>query len=159
MRTTSTNETDGLLMNELLDLVIHDYRTKGRHTAYDVEHRVAKHLRPFFGTKKPFEITATLVYDYIQSCADKARPSTVNKELAYLRRALGLGYRHDPQLVKVVPPIPIVPLIHIPISERTDAAAEQVNQQLIRQLEQHIQRKDRHSSGSDMVLDKNAKST
>lgn len=151
-----SNETSCIALNELLDLVVRDYRSKGRHTAYDVEHRVDKHLRPFFGTKQPFEITDTLLHEYIQSRTRNARPSTVNKELAYLRRALRLGYRHDPQLVKVVPSIPAVPLSNIRISEHDEASSEPANQQLIRRLEQHIQAKNRRLSGSDMVLDENA---
>jgi hypothetical protein len=90
---TQPNHWDYALVDQLLDLVIEDYRSKGRHTTYDVEHRVAKHLRPFFGTKKPFEITPTLLNEYIGSRADNAAPATVNKELADLRRAFRLGYR------------------------------------------------------------------
>jgi hypothetical protein len=95
-----SDEPHPVLIDQLLNLVIEDYRSKCRQTTYDVEHRVAKHLRPFFGTKRPFEITLTLLDQYVGSRADKAAPATVNKELAYLRRAFRLGYRHEPQLVE-----------------------------------------------------------
>ncbi|MGI9070433.1 MAG: hypothetical protein ACR2JB_03655 [Bryobacteraceae bacterium] len=83
---------------------------KRRQTTYDVEHRVAKHLRPFFGTKRSFEIILILLDQYVGSGADKAAPATVNKELAYLRRAFRLGYRHEPQLVEAVPTICMLPI-------------------------------------------------
>jgi hypothetical protein len=104
------DEPDYVLADQLLDLVIEDYRSKRRHTTYDVEHRVAKHLRPFFGMKKPFEITLTLLDEYVRSRAGKVAPATVNKELAYLRRAFRLGYRHEPQLVEAVPTIRRLPI-------------------------------------------------
>src|SRR5437899_8642508 len=105
-----SDEPNRVLVDQLFDLVIEDYRSKRRHTTYDVEHRVAKHLRPFFGTKRPFEITLTLLDEYVGSCAGKAAPATVNKELAYLRRAFRLGYRHQPQLVEAVPTIHRLPI-------------------------------------------------
>jgi hypothetical protein len=104
-----SDEPNCVLVDQLLDLVIEDYRSKGRHTTSDVEHRMAKHLRPFFGTKRPFEITLTLLDEYVGSRADNAAPATVNKELAYLRRALRLGYRHEPQLVEALPTIRRLP--------------------------------------------------
>ena len=100
------NHWDYVLVDQLLDLAIEDYRSKGRHTTYDVEHRVAKHLRLFFGTKRPFEITTTLLDEYVGSRAGKAAPATVNKELAYLRRAFRLGYRHEPPLIEAIPSVP-----------------------------------------------------
>lgn len=60
-----SDETSRISLNQLLDLVIEDYRSKDRHTTYDVEHRVDKHLRPFFGTKAPFEITVALLEQYV----------------------------------------------------------------------------------------------
>jgi hypothetical protein len=94
------NMTSCISLNELLDLVINDYRSKGRHTAYDVEHRVAKHLRPFFGTKQTFEITATLLHEYIQSRTGKARPSTVSKKLAYYKTLFALDTNMIRSLLK-----------------------------------------------------------
>ncbi len=153
-----SDETSRVSLNQLLDLVIEDYRSKDRHTTYDVEHRVDKHLRPFFGTKAPFEITVALLEQYVGSRKGKAAPATVNKELAYLRRALRLGYRHDPQLVDVVPSIPLLPIGKSRIFAHDDPISEQLNQRLVLQLERHIRAKDRQLSGSDMVLDKNAES-
>lgn len=72
-----------VLVNHLLDLLIDDYRSKDRNTTYHVEHRVAKHLRPFFGAKESTEVvTAPLLEQYVASRASHAAPATVKKELA-----------------------------------------------------------------------------
>ena len=106
-----------------------------------MEHRIAKHLRPFFGAKEPTEITTALLEQYVSLRAGHAAPATVNRELAYLKRALRLGYRHEPQLVIAVPAIPMLP-IHKNV-KRGGVPSEHRNQQ--RLLE------------SDTVLDKNEK--
>ena len=41
---------------------------------------------------------------------DKAAPATINKELAYLRRAFRLGLRHEPQLVERVSKVRMLPV-------------------------------------------------
>jgi hypothetical protein len=123
--------------------VIDDYRSKDRYTTYDVDHRVTKHLRPFFGAKEPIEVTATLLEQYVGSRAGNAAPATVNKELAYLRRAFRLGHRHEPQLVRAVPPIPTLPIHKHNIVKRLAVRSERRNHH--RLLE------------SDTVQDKNKK--
>lgn len=75
-----------------------------------------------------------------------------------MRRALRLGYRHDPQLVDVVLSIPLLPIGKRRIFGHDDPISEQLNQRLVLQLERHIRAKDRQLSEPDMVLDKNAKS-
>ena len=114
-------------VNQLLDLLIDDYQSKGRYTTYDLEHRVAKHLRPFFGAKEPTEITAVLLEQYVASRADHAAPATVNKELAFLKRALRLGYWHEPQFVSAIPAIPMLPVLKN--VKRSGIASEHRNQQ------------------------------
>ncbi|HEY3937244.1 MAG TPA: hypothetical protein VGL97_07420 [Bryobacteraceae bacterium] len=145
----------GVSVDQVLDLVIEDHRSKRLHTTYDVEHRVAKHLRPFFGTKKPFEITATLVERYVASRASNAEPATVNKELAYLRRAFRLGYRHQPQFVETVPVIRMLPICNSPSSKHNGIILDRRNHQLLRRLEEHLKAEDEQPLESDTVLDKN----
>lgn len=41
---------------------------------------------------------------------DKAAPSTINKELACLRRAFRLGYRQEQQLIERVPYVRMLPV-------------------------------------------------
>ena len=141
-----------MLVDQLLDLVIEDYRSKRRHTTYDVEHRVAKHLRPFFGTKRPFEITLTLLDQYVGSRAGNAAPATLNKELAYLRRAFSLGYRHQPQLVEAVPTIR-----RLPIKQKRNLPARRLRVGAA-QLAARRKLKYQQTVESDTVLDKNAES-
>ena len=135
-----SDDFPSVVINQLLDLVIDDYRSKDRYTTYDVEHRITKHLRPFFGAKEPTEVTVTLLEQYARSRASDAAPATINKELAYLRRALRLGHRHEPQLLSAVPPIPTLPIQKHRILRRAGLRSEHRNQR--RLLE------------SDMVLDK-----
>ena len=115
-----------VLVNHLLDLLIDDYGSKDRNTTYDVEHRVAKHLRPFLGAKEPTEITVALLEQYVASRADRAAPATVNKELAFLKRALRLGDRHEPLLVNAIPPIVTLP-IHKNLIDRKGLLPEHRN--------------------------------
>jgi hypothetical protein len=91
-----SDDFPSVVINQLLDLVIDDYRSKDRYTTYDVEHRVAKHLRLFFGTKEPTEVTATLLEQYAGSRASHAAPATINKELAICGAlsASGTGMSH-----------------------------------------------------------------
>jgi integrase len=42
--------------------------------------------------------------------AGQAEPATVNKELAYLRRAFRLGFQNEPQLVEKVPKFRMLPV-------------------------------------------------
>jgi hypothetical protein len=148
------SEGSRVSVDQLLDLVIEDYRSNRRHTTYDVEHRVTKHLRPFFGTKRPFEITAGLLEQYVESRAGNAAPATVNKELAYLRRAFRLGYRHEPQLVEAVPVIRM-----LSISKRQTLEHDVLmSEQLVRRLESQIRAEDQQPSESDTVLDNNGES-
>ena len=90
-------------VNQLLDLVIEDYRLSNRSTTYDAERRIEKHLRPFFGNTKAIAVTTAAIKKYTLMRARQVAPATVNKELAYLRRAFRLGFQNEPQLVDKVP--------------------------------------------------------
>lgn len=92
-----------VLVNQLLDLVLDDYRFSNRSTAYDAERRIEKHLRPFFGNTKAIAFTTAAIKKYTLIRARQAAAATVNKELAYLRRAFRLGFQNEPQLVEKVP--------------------------------------------------------
>jgi hypothetical protein len=47
-----TEDPDKVTVNQLLDLVVEDYRDNKRNTTYDTQKRIDKHLRPFFGQKR-----------------------------------------------------------------------------------------------------------
>jgi hypothetical protein len=97
-------------VNQLLDLVIEDYRLSNRSTTYDAELRIEKHLRPIFGSKRAIAVTTAAIKKYTLMRVKEAEPATVNRELAYLRRAFRLGFQNEPQLVEKVPNFRMLPL-------------------------------------------------
>ena len=105
-----SEEPERVLVGQLLDLLIENYRFAKRHSTYDAECRIDKHLRPFFGHKKATAVTTRLLKQYLAARIDEAQPATINKELAYLRRAFRLGFWHEPQLVEKVPRFEMLPL-------------------------------------------------
>jgi hypothetical protein len=76
-------------------------------STYDLECRINKHLRPYFGLTLAKQITTSLIKQYIRERLPKAAEATVNKELAFLRRAFRPGFMNDPPLVEHVPHFPM----------------------------------------------------
>jgi integrase len=108
-----TNHPERVRMNQLFDLLLEDYRYKERNSTYDVELRVDRHLRPFFGTSKAQEITSKSIKRYVEARKrhdPKPENATINKELSFLRRAFKLGERNDPALVVHVPHFEMLPV-------------------------------------------------
>lgn len=103
-----SEEPQRVLINQLLDLVLDDYRLKSRRSTYDTEHRIDKHLRPFFGSRKATELTTSMLKRYIALRQKEAEAATINKELSYLRRGFRLGLRNEPRLVESVPFFPML---------------------------------------------------
>ncbi len=102
-----TIDPDRVRCSQLLDLLIEDYKYEERASAGDVEKRVEKHLRPHFGHLVAKDVGTTELKRYVAARRREAAQATVNKELAFLRRAFRLGYRHEPKLVLSVPYFPI----------------------------------------------------
>jgi integrase len=103
-----TEDPDRVAVNQLLDLVIEDYRDNKRASAADTEKRIDKHLRPFFGQKRASNIGTKLLKEYRRGRESSGdAEATINKELTWLRRAFKLGARHEPKLVSNVPCFPI----------------------------------------------------
>ena len=78
--------------------------------------------------------------------------------VADFRRALRLGFRHEPQLVQAVPIIRMLPITQSRIFEHDALTPEHRNQPLIRRLERQIAAEDQQPSEPDIVLDKNDES-
>ena len=96
---------------QLLDLLIEDYRYKGRKSIYDTELRVNQHLRKYFGKMKAQALSTTVLRAYVtRRQRQKAEAATINKELSWLRRSMNLGRLHDPQLVLHVPAFEMLPI-------------------------------------------------
>lgn len=97
---------DRVLVDELLDDLLTDYRINGK--SYNWAELVVRcHLRPAFGYHRAAQIGTDLIQQYIS--ARRCKPianSTINRELALLRRAFNLGARAEPPKVARVPHIP-----------------------------------------------------
>ncbi len=107
LRVQHTEDPDKVQVSQLLDLMIEDYQLAKRGSTYDLECRINKHLRPHFGLEPAKRVTTSLIKKYIQLRLPEAAEATINKELAFLRRAFRLGFRNDPQLVEKVPHFPM----------------------------------------------------
>jgi integrase len=93
-------------ISALLQLLLEDYRRRDHADLYQAELRVAKHLHPVFGDVRAAEFSTKKLNLYIEARKDAgAANATINRELAILRRAFKLGYKHDPQLVYRLPVI------------------------------------------------------
>jgi integrase len=62
------------------------------------------HLRPFFGELRASNVGTNAINAYVEKrLSDGVKPSTINRELARLRRAFRLGAEAEPPKVKRVP--------------------------------------------------------
>lgn len=96
------------LVNELLDDLITDYRTKGQDWRW-AERKVRLYLRPAFGNLRASRLTSELLQRYIAARREAgAAPATVNRELSLLRRAFNLGRAATPPKVAHVPVFPML---------------------------------------------------
>lgn len=101
----------------LFRLLEADYRRRNRATLDDMLARVEKHLKPAFGDTRVVQFRKAQVDSFIASRLDGFEvtdkdgsrrtetldPGSVNKLLAYLRRAMRLGMKEDPRLVFSIP--------------------------------------------------------
>jgi integrase len=91
--------------DDLVGLLIGDYKANGKRTLDAVERRLRLHVLPVFGRMRAARITTTDADRYIRLRERQgAKPATINRELAIVRRALNLGRQRE--LLKVVPYIP-----------------------------------------------------
>jgi hypothetical protein len=98
-----TEDPDKVTVNQLLDLVVEDYRESKRSTTDDTQKRIDKHLRPLFRQKRATDVGTKLLKDYrrMRDASGDAE-ATINKELTWLRRGFKLGARHEPKLVESI---------------------------------------------------------
>jgi integrase len=107
-----TEHPERVRMGQLFDLLLEFYRKHERRSTYDVERKIEKHLRPYFGKMKAVAVTSTVIGRYVGARrAPKKRPAnaSINRELAYVRRAMKLGAQQDPPLVLRVPHFEMLP--------------------------------------------------
>jgi integrase len=107
-----TTHPERVRMGQLFDLLLEFYRKHERRSTYDVERKIESRLRPYFGKLKANAVTSTAIDRYISSRrTEKPKPAnaSINRELAYVRRALKLGATQDPPLVLRVPHFEMLP--------------------------------------------------
>jgi len=107
-------EPERVRMGDLFDLLLAWYAKKERRTTYDLKYMIEKEtgLRAWFGNIKASNVTSSEIDRFIAwRRQHKPRPAngTINRELAYVRRALKLGERQDPPLVGRVPKFDMLP--------------------------------------------------
>src|SRR5581483_10334869 len=97
-------------ISALLQLVVEDYRLHDRADLHEAEQRIEKLLKPEFGQLRAAAFSTKALNAYIgRRQKEGKKNSTINRELALLRRSFRLGYEHDPQLVFRVPVIKALP--------------------------------------------------
>ncbi len=96
-------------VSELAEDLERDYKINGRKSAEWASRRWTLHLKPFFGHLRTVNVTSAQIARYIdQRQREGAEPASINRELAFLKRAFRLGAQSTPPKVRVVPYIPML---------------------------------------------------
>jgi hypothetical protein len=96
-------EVERITVDELYADLLQDYRIKDQ--SLEWAERVWKvHLKDFFGGMRATHIGTNQITGYVEKrLGENAAKSTVNRELALLRRAFSIGFDAEPQKVVRVP--------------------------------------------------------
>lgn len=125
---------DRVLVDELFEDLLLDYRVRGHRSLADAKRRIRLHLLPYWSRSKAAFIRKPHVDRYIVLRQDAgAANATINRELALLRRAINLG--HESGKLNHPARISLLPEDNARSGFLTD---EQVNQ-LIRALPDDLQ--------------------
>jgi integrase len=109
-----SDQPERVRMDQLFDLLVDDYKFKERKSTCDTGLRIDRHLRPFFGAMKAQAIGTGTRRQYVElRRRQHAAAATINKELAFVRRALRLGAQQDPPLVVRVPHFEMLPVDNV----------------------------------------------
>lgn len=95
----ATEKPGKTYVGELLDLVLYDYQSNGKHLEW-ARTLIEVHLRPFFENVLADRLTSDKVRSYVESRRAKGRKNaTINHELSLLRRGYTLGLECEPPKV------------------------------------------------------------
>ena len=96
-------------IKRLLELLLDNYKDN-RPRSFDWARLVVNvHLEPFFGATRAAALSSAKLDAYKRQRRRRVKDSTINRELALLRRAYTLGTKQEPPLVVRVKRIPILP--------------------------------------------------
>lgn len=98
-----------ITVSELAEDLQRDYRINRRKSEDSAERRWRLHLKPFFGHLRAIQVTSDVLARYVDERQAKgAESATINRELAFLKRAFRLGYKATPPKVQRVPAFPML---------------------------------------------------
>jgi integrase len=98
---------DKATIADLCSLVLEDHRLRNLRSLQHVEWRYEAHIKPLLGSLLSARFGSSQVRQYIERRRQAgALNSTVNRELAIVRRGFRLGAQEDPPLVHRQPMIP-----------------------------------------------------
>ncbi len=103
-------QVERILVDELAQDILSDYKVKGRRSLDATERRWRLHLKPFFGGMRAADVTTAYINQYIEKRQQEAaQNATINRELAALRRMFYLAARCSPPKLNRVPTFTCLP--------------------------------------------------
>jgi integrase len=105
-----------LIVSDLLDDLVRDYKRSGNSSLQECEISVRLHLRPIVGDIRISKFGTAEIESYVQKrqAEDNAPAnSTINRELALLKRAFSIGYNRQPPRVDRIPNFEMLPVNNI----------------------------------------------
>ena len=97
---------DKLMFEDLVELIVNDYKVNSRRSMDTTRYRI-KHLHEFFSLSRVIDITVGRIRSYrVSRLEEGAAPSTINRELACLKRMLSLALEDD--LISKAPKVPML---------------------------------------------------
>jgi integrase len=99
-----------ITVSQLLDLVVCDYKARKLRSVEDLKWRI-EGIRDRTGKIRAAKYGTDHIQAYIaQRQGDRMADSTINRELAIVRRGFNLAYKHEPRLIDRVPTFNLIEL-------------------------------------------------
>jgi integrase len=102
-----TKRSRRVTFETLADDLVNDYKINERKSLVDLESRIRKNLRPYFGGRRMASVTTADIRAYITARKTaKAANASINRELAALKRMFNLAIESE-----VLPTMPYFPML------------------------------------------------